>query len=147
MANRKGLFKTLGLVLSGFVIGAILVGGVLAYQYSKTFKNQYYSGILSIANTAYSIRAHRQDDLLKTIEANIRQCVLSADSLWGNDEDRLDTFWFVQRYYEKFDLSVPEDIKLVLDRLPPQPPRSCQVKPPEDESEKQAGPVAPGDLR
>ncbi|MBC8471639.1 MAG: hypothetical protein H8D56_19425 [Planctomycetes bacterium] len=121
MANRKGIFKAVGLFTAGFVFGAIILGGLVAWGYSRMFRDQYYNGILSNANTAYMIRSDRQEQLLKNIETNIRQCVVSADSLWKNDEDRLPAFWYVQRYYQSFDLSVPEDIKDILDSLPPRP--------------------------
>lgn len=67
------------------------------------------------------LRADLQNDLLKNIEDNIRQCIVSADSLWGDDKNRLNTFWYVQRYYEKYKLSIPDNIKGILSELPPDP--------------------------
>lgn len=121
MTNLKGKLKAVGLFAAGFLAGAILVGGLVSWRYFQMFKDQYYTGILSNANTAFMIRADREEELLKTIEANIQQCIVSADSLWGTDEDRLSAFWYVQRYYQNFGLSVPEDIKAILDNLPPRP--------------------------
>ena len=92
MANRKGKLKTIGLITVGFVAGSILCGGLIAWQYFKIFKQQYYAAILSNASTGYMIRDGREEELLKTIETNIQQCILSADSLRGNDESRLNTF-------------------------------------------------------
>ncbi len=144
MAKKISL-KAFVLVLCGFVIGAILAGGLVAWRYSKMFKDQYYSGILSNTNTAYMIRANREDDLLKNVELNIRQCVQSADSLWPDEKARLGAFWYLQGYYNTFDLSVPNEIKPILDKLPPQPPRSCRVKRLEKEHEQQTEPPAPAD--
>ena len=121
MANLKGKLKAVGLFAAGFLAGAILVGGLVSWRYFQMFKDQYYTGILSNANTAFMIRADREEELLKTIETNIQQCIVSADSLWGTDEDRLSAFWYVQRYYQNFGLSVPENIKAILDNLPPRP--------------------------
>ena len=130
MANGKVVLKSLGLVLGGFVIGAILIGGPVARTSAEVFKSQHYIKMLCLTNTASMIRGGREHALLKNIESTLRQSILSADLLWGDDEDRLDAFWFVQRYYEKFGLPVPEDIQPILDRLPPQPPRYCPVKRP-----------------
>ena len=137
MANRKGKLKAVGLLAVGFLTGAILVGGLVAWRYFQMFKEQYYTGILSNANTAFMIRAEREEELLRNLETNIRQCVASADSLWGNDEDRISAFWLVQRYYERFDLSVPKDIKPILDRLPPRPLTSCEQRQQQEEPEQQ----------
>ena len=115
--------KILGAIGLGFILGACLAGGLIAVQYSKMFRDQYYSDILEVVNTAYMIRDGREDQLLQNAEASIRQCVKSADSLWGDTESRLGAFWYLQRYYQRFDLDVPDDIKPILDRLPPQPPR------------------------
>jgi len=115
--------KILGIFGLGFVLGACLAGGLIAVQYSKMFRDQYYADILEVVNTAYMIRDGREEQLLKNSEANIRQCVLSADSLWPDTEARLGAFWYLQRYYQRFDIDVPDDIKPILDRLPPQPPR------------------------
>ena len=121
MANRKRRLKTVGLITISFLSGAILASGLVAWRYSQMFKQQYYAGILSNANTAYMIRADLQEELLKNIERNIQQCILSADSMWGNDENRLNSFWYVQRYYENYKIPVPDNIKSILSKLPPDP--------------------------
>jgi peroxiredoxin len=121
MANPKGKLRTVGLIALGFLMGSILGGGLIAWRYYQMFKQQYYTEILSIANTAYMIREDLQDELLKNIEGNIQQCIVSADSMWGNDEDRLNAFWYVQRYYERYKLVVPDNIKSILGELPPDP--------------------------
>jgi hypothetical protein len=121
MANRKAILKAVGLFTAGFVLGAIIFGGLIAWGYSRMFRDQYYIGILNNTDTAFMIRADRQEQLLKNTETNIRQCVVSADSLWKTDEGRFPAFWYVQRYYQKFDLPVPEDIRSILDSLPPRP--------------------------
>lgn len=121
MANRKRRLKALGLFTVVFLSGTVLGGGLVGWRYFQMFKQQYYTGILSNANTAYMIRADFQEELLKNIEGNIQQCVISADSLWGNDENRLNAFWYVQRYYEKYKLPVPDNIKSILSELPPDP--------------------------
>lgn len=121
MAKLKGRLKTVGCFGIGFLTGAILVGGLIAVQYGRVFREQYYSDIADLTNTAYMIRAGREDDLAKNAEASIQQCVMAADSLWGDTEARLDTFWYVQRYYQQFNLNMPDDIKGILDGLPPDP--------------------------
>ncbi|MHC4706017.1 MAG: hypothetical protein ACYS8I_02880 [Planctomycetota bacterium] len=120
-----------------FVAGALVAGGLVAWRYLEMFKHQYYSGILSNANTVHMVRAGHQQELIKTVEANLRQCVLSADALYGDDEGRLGAFWHLQWYYEKFELPVPDDIKPILDRLPPRPPRVCRPRGVQDPNQHQ----------
>jgi len=121
MAKRKGKLKALGLFGAVFFCGGVVGGGLVAWRYLHIFKQQYYERILSNANTAYMIRADVQDELLEQLERSIEQFVISADSLWGNDKARLDAFWYVQRYYEKYKLPVPDNIKSILGKLPPDP--------------------------
>ncbi len=146
MASRKGIFKAIGLFLAGFVCGAVIFGGLIVWGYSRMFREQYYTGILSNANTVYMIRAGRQEQLLKNIDTNLRQCVLSVDKLWGTDEKRLPALWYVQRYYQSFDLSVPEDIKDILESLPPRPLTSYEKSKIKEEAEQlQTDQKAPAD--
>ena len=136
MAGRKGIFKGVGLFAAGFVCGAVILGGLIVWGYSRMFREQYYTGILSNTNTVYMIRADRQEQLLKNIETNLRQCVVSVDKLWGTDEKRLSALWYVQRYYQSFDLSVPEDIKDILESLPPRPLTSYEKSKIKEEAEQ-----------
>ena len=121
MANRKGIFKALGLLTAGFLLGAIIAGLLVAVAYSKMFRQQYYNAIFSNTNNAFMIRAEHQDELLEMIEGNIQGCILSADFLSGDDERRLNAFWYAQRYYEKYKIPVPEEIKNIFAKLPPDP--------------------------
>ena len=142
MAALKGKLKVIGLIAIGFVIGAVIATGFISWQYFKVFRSQYYSGIMSNTNTAYMISAGREEDLLKNIEINTRQCVLASNAWqWQHDsENRLHTLWQIQRYYQKFDLPVPVDIKPTLDALPPRPLTSCELnrldQPDTDQSEE-----------
>ena len=122
---------------AAIVAGAVVAGGLVAWRYLEVFKDKYYMGILSNANTVHMIRAGDQQELIKTVEANLRQCVLSADALYGDDEGRLGAFWHLQWYYDKFELPVPDDIKPILDRLPPRPPRVCRLRGVEDPNQYQ----------
>lgn len=146
MAGRKGIFKGVGLFAAGFVLGAIIFGGLIAWGYSRMFRDLYYIGILNNTDTAFMIRADHQEQLLKNIETNLRQCVVSVDKLWGTDEKRLTALWYVQKYYQKFDLSVPEDIRSIFDSLPPRPLTSCEKsKIKEEAGQLQAEQNAPAD--
>jgi peroxiredoxin len=121
MAGRKQRLKAAGFFLAGFVSGAVLAGGLVAWRYFQMFKSQHYNGILSNTHSAYMIRAEQEEELLQNLEANMQQSVVSAESLWGTDEDRLPAFWFVQRYYQKFQIDVPDDIRRILAELPVDP--------------------------
>ena len=128
MAGTKRIFKSITLLLIGFLAGSVLVGGFLVWNYGRFFRQNYYMGIANGANVVTMIRANRQDELIKITEENLAQCVTAADKLYGNHPDRLGTLWAVQRYYEKFNLPVPEAIKPILDKLPKRPLTSCELK-------------------
>jgi hypothetical protein len=136
MADRKGILRAVGLFTAGLVSGAVIFGGLVAWRYSLMFRELYFTGILTNTNIAFMIRADRQEQLLENMETNIRQCVVSADSLWKTDEGRLPSFWYVQRYYQAFDLSVPEDIRGILDSLPPRPLTSYEKSQLQEEVEQ-----------
>lgn len=127
MTNLKGKLKTIGIFALGFLTGAILLGGLIAWLFAAFFQNQYCLQLLDTIHTASMIRSEREDELLKYIEANIPQWVTFADSgLRG--KARLDSLWSIQRYYEKFNLDVPAEIQPVLKKLPPRPLAPCEMK-------------------
>ncbi len=119
--------KSLGLLGLGFVIGAVIVGGLLLWRSSVMFRDQYYSQLLEVTSNAAMIRAGHANEMVKNAEASIRQCIPTANSLWGDHEARLPSFRYAQRYYERFDLEVPAELKPIFAVLPPAPPRAGQI--------------------
>lgn len=113
--------KSIGLIFSGFVVGAVSSGGIVALRCTNVFKKQYYARIAEVADAASQTREGDREGLLKNAEATLREGVTTADSLWKDDARRLQAFWSVQRYYTKHNLRIPAEIKPILDRLPPPP--------------------------
>jgi hypothetical protein len=128
MASKKGILKAIGLILAGFLVGAILVGGLITWQWSVFFKNWDYMQILEETHIISMIRGGREKELIKTIELNLPQWVADANSMRGNSKMRLESLWSVQRYYETFDINVPAEIQPILKNLPPRPLTSCEKK-------------------
>jgi hypothetical protein len=123
-----GKLKVIAIFGIGFLAGAILIGGLAVRRYSVMFRNLYYSQILEVTNTAYMIRAGREEELVKNAEAGIRQGVAVAYSLWGDNKARLGSFWYAQRYYHQFGIDVPADIQPILNNLPSRPLTSCEKR-------------------
>lgn len=123
-----GKLKVIAIFGIGFLAGTILVGGLVVWRYSIMFRDQYYSQILEVTNTAYMIRAGREEELVKNAEINIRQCVAAADSLWGDNKARLGSFWYAKRYYERFGIEVPANLRPIFNNLPPRPLTSCEAR-------------------
>ena len=119
--------KSIALLSLGFVLGGIIFGGLIAWRYSMMFRDQYFIQIAGLTNTAYMIRAGRKDDLVQNAEASIQQCVEAADSLWGDNEGRLSSFWYTQRYYQTFGLDIPTALQPIFAALPPRPLTSCEI--------------------
>lgn len=128
MATKKGIFKSVGIFVLGFLIGAILVGILMGRNFNTFFRDQYYTQILEATNNAYMIRKGNQDELLKLLESSISQCLVSANSIWGKNKERLSSFWYAQRYYQTFDINMPAEIRPILNSLPPRPPTTCELK-------------------
>jgi hypothetical protein len=127
MTNLKGKLKTIGILALGFLTGAVLTGALLVWNYTVMFRNLYYIQILDDINVVSMIRSGRKDELVKQIEANIPQWVTSTDSILKGNA-RLDSLWNIQRYYEKYKLDVPAEIRPILNKLPPRPLTSCELK-------------------
>jgi hypothetical protein len=128
MASKKGILKAIGLILAGFLVGAILAGGLIAWQWTVFFKDWGYMRIIEETHIVSMIRGGREKELIKTIELNLPQWVADINSVRGNSKIRLASLWSVQRYYETFDINVPAEIQPILKNLPPHPLTSCEIK-------------------
>ena len=114
------------LLAAGVVVGSLCTGTALIVFESHRFQERYYTGILDNANVAYMIGTGREKDLVRSVEANLVQCVVAADRLYGKDQKRLPAFWLVQRYYKKLGCEPPAEIAPILATLPPRPLTSCE---------------------
>jgi hypothetical protein len=128
MAGAKKKFKSIVLFLAGFLAGSMLVGGILLWNYGRFFRQNYYIGIANGVNVVTMIRSNRQEELIKITEENMVRSIEIGDKHFRNYPERLRALWVVQRYYENFNLPVPEAIKPILDKLPKRPLTSCELK-------------------
>ena len=129
MAGKKGALKVIGLISLGFLAGAIVVGGLLLWYNAVMFANFYYTEMLDATNTAFMIRAGHEKEIIENVESSLRQSVPFADRIRPrNNKERLAALWYVQRYYERFDINVPAEIQPILKNLPPRPLTSCEIK-------------------
>ena len=124
----KHKLRVAAAILGGMAVGSCISGSVLMWHYARISKKQYYAQMGSNANVVYMIRSGRQEELTRNIEANLAQCVMAADKLYGQDEKRLPAFWAIQRYYKTFDLETPPEIGSILAALPSRPLTSCEEK-------------------
>ena len=74
------------------------------------------------------IRAGKSDQLVNNCESSIAQCVAAANSLWKDNDRRLSSFWYAQRYYQQFELDIPKELEPIFSTLPPRPLTSCESK-------------------
>ncbi|HBG28816.1 MAG: hypothetical protein A2Y10_06860 [Planctomycetes bacterium GWF2_41_51] len=131
MENKKRKLKAVGIFMLGFLAGGILLGGAALWNFNRFYTRQYYSQIQDVTNTAFMIRAGRTDELLKNIDSAIPGCVAAANKFGdttAHSKERLQCFWFVQKYYDRFDVNVPAQIQPILSGLPPRPLTSCDIK-------------------
>lgn len=127
---KKGILKGVGIFVFGFLAGGILLGGAALWNFSRFHVMQYHLQIQEMTNTAFMIRAGRTDELLKNIDSAIPVFVAQANEYEGawDSEERLQCLWFIQKYYDRFDINVPAQIQPILNGLPPRPLTSCDIK-------------------
>ncbi len=94
----------------------------------KVFANQYLIGMMDQANVALHIRAGKQIELLANIEAALPSYVLAVDGGFREHTGSTNALWMVKAYYERNQISIPTEIRGILDSLPPKPPTSCQIR-------------------
>ena len=115
-------------VLAGFVLGIAAMWFVVKETTVKVFANQYLVSVMDQANVALHIRAGKQMTLLTNIEAALPSYVLAVDEGFRGHDGSTNALWMVKAYYERNEIVIPPEIKGILDSLPPEPPRACQIR-------------------
>ena len=114
--------------VAGLVIGIAAMCILVKQTTVKVFNNQYLVGVMDQANVALHIRAGKQMELLTNIEASLPGYVLAVDDGFRGHALSTNALWMIKAYYERNEIAIPSEIKGILDSLPPEPPRSCQIR-------------------
>ena len=120
--------KLLLSVLAGFVLGVVAMWFVVKQTTVKVFENQYLVSVMDQANVALHIRAGKQMTLLTNIEAALPSHVLAVDEGFRGHAGSTNALWMVKAYYERNEIAIPPEIKSIMNSLPPEPPRFCQIR-------------------
>ena|SRR5436190_11075501 len=115
-------------ILAGFALGVVAMWFLVKQTTVKVFETQYLFGVMDQANVGLHIRAGKQMALLTNIEAALPSYVLAVDDGFRGHALSTNALWMVKAYYERNKIAIPREIKSILDALPPEPPRSCQIR-------------------
>ena len=136
--KNKG--KLIGALLVGILIGGLGVGVYMGF--SCRWLMAFYAEVhlLEMSSNARQIRAGGVDEVLARFETAIgREVVTFAKEhrRYVKGDSKYAALWAAQRYYEVHpDVEVSGEVKRILDGLPPQPVRSCELKRKLDDSEQ-----------
>ena len=119
--------KTAITFLAGLLFG-LAIAAIPLWQSARLFKQNYINSLLDQTNVAYMIAAGRSEELLKNIERQLPQYLLTLEHIWGQDDQTLQAYWFIQKFYKDNAISVPNDIAPILAAIPPRPPKSCELQ-------------------
>jgi len=125
--------KILGLLVIGGFVGAMLVSvrwyGVIS-SYSSAM-------VLEIASDARQLQRGDAEGLLerkaRALPALVQQ-IESQHRKYLSEAEYNGTLWQVQAFYEDCGTDPPEEIRPILDALPPRPPTCCELRKLEEEA-------------
>jgi hypothetical protein len=120
--------KVILAALGGLVVGVVAMWFLVARTTGQVFANQYLIAVMDQANVALHIRAGKEGELLKTIEAGLPLYVLAVERDFRDHPGSTNALWMVRAYYKRNNIPVPSEIRHVLESLPPQPPTSCEIR-------------------
>lgn len=114
--------------LTGLAIGVVAMWLLVARTTDQAFSDLYVSSVADQANVALHIRAGRQMELVKSIEAALPSYVLALDQDFGGHPGSTEALWMVKAYYERNQITISSEVRQILDALPPKPPTSCLIR-------------------
>lgn len=111
----------------GLVVGAIGASAMVASHYNRMFRERYVLDIVEQAQIAKQIRNGSGLDLANRIEQTLPEYVVALEREYGRHDAVLPGLRSVKDFYVSTATPVPESIRLILDKLPPAPPASCDL--------------------
>lgn len=112
-------------LLVGLLIGWVTMFVFMGINTKKVMAIYADSALLEMAVNARQIRAGQADALLDRLDRATPLMVVQFDKVDRKFSKSSGALWQVQRYYsENPSLSVPDQVKRILDSLPPDPYRS-----------------------
>ena len=126
----KGKIKALLIFTAGLVVGSVVTFVVIGKITQRQFAIQYSTSVIDQAVLAIELRANKQDEVARRLEASLPSYVLAIHQ---NKELRdapnaQQALWRVKEFYTVSSLAVPNEISGILNALPPEPPTSCCIK-------------------
>ena len=79
-------------------------------------------------NILQQLKAGKAETLEKDLEARIPELAIGVPKLVENPQRLNQILWAVQRFYVENQVPVPEQLRPLLESLPPRPPTSCDIK-------------------
>ncbi|MFA6186041.1 MAG: hypothetical protein WC770_02355 [Phycisphaerae bacterium] len=114
--------------LAGCLIGTVVGGGLIAWQYTKLFKREYLVQVVDQANIVRDIYAGKSKEFADSIVRILPQYVIALNKMYGKDEKKLPALWLIKRVYKENSIPVPEEISAILNSLPPKPLSPCELR-------------------
>ena len=122
--------------MKNWVIGVIclllglVLGASASFLYFREMNNRFYQHMHSIMmidqlNVLNHIRSGKEETLAGHLEEMLPVWTLDIPNVITTPQSATNILWQVQRYYETYGVTVPEQIKPLLDSLPPRPPSAC----------------------
>lgn len=123
---KIGLIAAACFVL-GCAAGALGNYVPLTRHYNRFLESQHAIMALDQLNVLSHLKGGKGEELMGTIEERLPQWAAGIPTLIQNPQRATEVLWQVQRYYERFEVAVPETLQPMLAALPPCPPTFCEI--------------------
>ncbi len=116
----KSRVKQLLIFLGGLFVGALVVLIIMGRVSQQQYANSYTLSVMEKAFEATELRAHRQDDLGKRIEAMLPSGVMTIHQHkeFQNAPYGMTALRTVKNFYEVNSLPIPPEISDILNSIP-----------------------------
>jgi hypothetical protein len=116
----KSKAKVFAIFTSGLLIGALAMFLVIGKLNQKQMAEYYAMSLIEQASLGTELRAHRQEEVSKRIEANLPSGVLAIHrNKWLQSAPHAQSaLRRVKDFYQMNSLAIPEDITSILNSLP-----------------------------
>jgi hypothetical protein len=118
----KSRAKVLLVFIGGLLVGALATLLIMSKINRRQFAENYARSVIEQASLGTELRANRQDEVTKRIEANLPLYVLTIHrNEWlQTAPDAQVALRRVKDFYEMNSLPIPQEIAGVLNNLPPE---------------------------
>ena len=114
--------------LAGAVLASFTITPLLGMKMASETAKLYSVSVYDKARVAASLEAGGHDEIVARLAQELGDAAVTINRQTPDNERSQNALWMIRTFFEVSGKPAPEKAQTILDKLPPEPPRICQIE-------------------